>query len=46
MPDNNNKKNNNSAKDTVRKPLPQLDIVGTRKEIFDLSIKKEKGRET
>lgn len=46
MPDKNNKNSdNNSTKSTTRKPLPQSDIVGRRKEIFNLNTTKEKKRE-
>lgn len=49
----NNKTQNNTTKDNttkseprpVRKPLPQSNTVGVRKEIFNLNITKEKKRE-
>ena len=38
----NNKNENNTKNTDNRKPLPNANIIGDRKEIFDLNIKKEK----
>lgn len=39
---NNNKNENNTKNTDNRKPLPTANIIGDRKEIFDLNIRKEK----
>jgi hypothetical protein len=37
MPINNNKSKDSTTKKITRKPLPQLSIVGKRREIFNLN---------